>query len=84
MTEIEMKSTSKRSECRMIAEVVGGGYYQPNYERFNRIYSADGISPTIATRCDRFSSFWIMEGKDENKSDRNVGHKRHRDNAEST
>ena len=38
-----------------------GGYYQAKYERFNRIYSVDGVSPAIAARCDRFSSFWIME-----------------------
>lgn len=63
------ETTDDPTECQMIAEVIGGGYYQPNYERFNRIYSVNGVSPTIATRCDRFSSFWISEEDIWNKSE---------------
>ena len=55
------KPTDDQTECRMVYEVVGGGYYQPNHERFNRVYSSNGVSPTITARCDRFSIFWICE-----------------------
>lgn len=72
-TLIEMvKTTDDPAECQMVAKVIGGGYYQPNYERFNRIYSAQGVSPTIATRCDRFSSFWISESYGQDESNSNI------------
>lgn len=73
-TLIQMNKAGEDStECQMIAEVIGGIYYQPNYDRFNRIYSSEGVSPTIATRCDRFSSFWICVVEDNDSDRRNTG-----------